>query len=393
MARRPPTEVPSRGARAMANRDRLSAMSTVAGRLKDWRPQAEVIRNVEAVPTIFPQYDDATGVGGHPISRFSLIHGPSNEGKTEFLLGLGYSFLRAGHFFGLADAERTTTADWVRSLMGGIADHPGFQALPIKTYEQVRDSVRHYCETIANARVKGELPPDTTGLIGIDSIRKLVPKKLWEELSKAQAADKEDAKKGGRRGGSKGHVDGFGGRAGQMKAALNAAWVDELVPLLADTRMAMVVIARETKDAEADMFSGSKDWKIGGGSALFYEASLDIRITRGWSKDGDGQILGERHRLEIWKTKVAHKQVKVPTAFFHTSNGTNTPAGFEMGRDLVELGLDLDVLSLSGSWIRWGDDNIGQGLDRTVVKLHSDPELLARLDKAVRDASNGRKRT
>lgn len=361
-------------------------MSNVAGRFKDWRPRAEVIRNVEAVPTIFPQYDDVTGVGGQPISRFTLVHGPSNEGKTEFALGLGYSFLRAGHFFGLADAERTTTDKWVRSLMGEVADHPGFQALPIKTYEQVRDSVRHYCDTIASAREKGDLPHDMTGLVVIDSIRKLVPKKLWEELAKLQG-DEKKATKGKKRGAPKG-IDGFGGRAGQMKAALNAAWVDELIPLLADTRMSMVVIARETKDGDADPWVGDKDWKVGGGSALFYEASLDVRITRGWTKDSDGRILGERHKLEIWKTKIAGKQTKVPIGHFHTSNGTLTPAGFDMARDLIELGLDLEVLELAGSWIKWPEHgNIGQGVDRSVVALYKNPELLSALDQAVRAVS------
>ena len=49
---------------------------------------------MRAVPTIFPQYDRATRVGGHPIERWTTVHGPSNHGKTTFLHGLGASFLQ-----------------------------------------------------------------------------------------------------------------------------------------------------------------------------------------------------------------------------------------------------------------------------------------------------------
>ena len=74
------------------------------------------------------------------------------------------------------------------------------------------------------------LPLTTSALIAIDSIRKLVPKKLFDELAKAEKADSGDKPKGRFAKKPKG-VDGYGGRAAQLKAALNAAWMDELVPL------------------------------------------------------------------------------------------------------------------------------------------------------------------
>jgi RecA/RadA recombinase len=373
-------------AEARDARDRLAQMGAVAERFSDFRPRAEVIRNVEAVPTIFPWYDHVTGVGGHPISRFALVHGPSNEGKTEFCLGLIASFLQRYHFAGLVDAERTTTDAWVRSLMGDLADHQGFSALPVGTYEQVRVGVRNYCETIATARAKGQLPPETSGIVVVDSIRKLVPKKLWDELAKAKAADEEDDKsKRGKRGKAPTGVDGIGGRAGQIKAALNAAWVDELVPLLADTRMAMVVIARETEDPDADAWA-AKSWKIGGGTALFYEASLDIRITRGWIKSGD-LVLGEKHRLEIWKTKVAGKMDKIPEAWFHVSNGVSGHVGFDRPRDVLALGIEIGSVSVDGSWVKFGRTSLGQGVEAAVAKLHKDGQLLAQVEEATRQLS------
>lgn len=363
----------------------MSAMADVASSFSDFRPTAEVIRNVEAVPTIFPWYDHATGVGGHPISRFSLVHGPSNEGKTEFCLGLAASFLQRCHFAGLVDAERTTTAAWVQSLMGDLANSPAFSALPVGTYEQVRGGVRNYCDTIAAARAKGKIPQDTTGIVIVDSIRKLVPKKLWDELAKATAADEDESKSKGKRGKAPKGIDGLGGRAGQIKAALNAAWVDELIPLLADTRMAMVVIARETEDPDADGWS-AKTWKIGGGTALYYEASLDIRLTRGWIKAGD-TIVGEKHRIEIWKTKVAGKMDKTIEAWFHTANGVSGHVGFDRPRDVLALGIEIGAVDVDGSWVKFQRKSLGQGIESAVAKLHKDHGLLQELEIAVRALS------
>jgi RecA/RadA recombinase len=390
MKRRVPSTTADAGvveASAQGARDRMRSLAAVASSFADWRPRAEVIRAVEYVPTAFPQYDHVTALGGHPIGRFTLIHGPSNHGKTSVALGLGMSFLARGHFFAVADAERTTTDKWVRDLMGNAADHPAFVALPVSTYEQVRGSVRGLCDRIAGARAKGQIPDDTTALVLVDSIRKLVPAKLWEELSKAQKADAADAPKARGRFGKKKKspkgIDGFGGRAAQLKAALNAAWVDELVPLLADTRIAMAVIARETSDPDADAFA-SKDWKVGGGSALYYDASLDIRVMRGWVSDSaTGEVYGERHRLEIHKTKVAGKLERIPSAHVHVSNGALVPYGFDRARDVIELAIKFGICEVAGSWIKWGKRSLAQGENQAVVKLTGSP-LLGELEAEVR---------
>lgn len=366
---------------AAENRERLEALGSVAKELEDWRPQAEVLRHIEAVPTNLVQYDRAVGVGGHPIGRFTLTHGPSNEGKTAFCLALIASFLRRGHFAGMADAERTTPQPWVRTMLGELADHPGFVALPVRSFEQVRKGTRRLCDRVADAREKGRIPPDTTGLIVVDSIRKLVPEKLWDNLTKSLSDPKKD--KG---------VDGFGGRAGQIKAALNAAWVDELIPLLADTRMAMVVVARETRDEPplSSLFAPQKDWKTGGGSALFYEASLDVRVTRDWVYEPipgskSKRVVGERCCLEIHKTKVAGKTEKVPRAHFHTSNGVSSQAGFDPARDLLELGRELGVVELRGASYRVGGEVLGQGEAKALERLR-DPAWFRNVELEVRRA-------
>lgn len=347
-------------------------MEQVASSFKAWRPASEVLTRVEAVPTIFPQYDVATRVMGHPIARFCRLRGPSNEGKTSFQIGLMLSFLQRGHFAGFADAERTTPPEWLQEMMGEYVGHPAFNALPIRSYEETVDAVREYCERIADARVKGVIPEETSGVICIDSIRKLVPKNLLKELMRKGTKDKG--------------VDGFGGRAGQIKAALNAAWVDELVPLLADTRMAMVIIARETDDPDAGMFD--EGIKVGGGKALLYDSSLDIRVSRAFITDPDERklIWGERHKIEIRKTKVGRKELKVPVGYFHTSNGVESPAGFDRARDVLELACNAGIVTQAGASYRFGEVKLGMGERKALAALREQPELLQEIEQAARNA-------
>lgn len=353
------------------------SLAAVAATFKGFRPAPEVLRNIQSVPTIFPQYNAMTKVAGHPLARITLVHGPSSEGKSSFTLGLGLSFLQRNHFFGLVDAERTTPPEWLRGLMGSHAEHPGFVALPSSTYEETVDGVRDFCDRIAEARGKGQLPEQTSGLIVVDSLRKLVPKKLMEKLSKSAGAEKNG-------------VDGIGGRAGQIKAALNAAWVDELVPLLADTNCSLVFIGRESANPDAGMFD--EDFRVTGGKAVFYDSALALRITRKFIPHPDealaktGSYVGERHQIELRKTKVGTKERKRPRVYFHTSNGVLSPAGFDRTRDVLEFGLDTGVIDRKGSWYWFDGDKIGNGEFATLRRLWDAPEVVGAIERAANEA-------
>lgn len=370
---------------ASAARQRIDRLAKVAARFEAWRPAAEVLTEVRSVSTIFPQLDVATRVSGWPIERVALVHGPSNEGKTLLTLGLGLGFLMRGHFFALIDAEHTTPARWLSALMAEHAESKAFVALRPASYEKAVDAVRNFCERIGEAREKGEVDPDTTGIVVVDSVRKLQPKKLLEQLMK-DGADNGKRSKG---------IDGYGGRAAQLKAALNAAWLDELVPLLAHTGTAAVLITRETDDPDAGSFD-RRDFKIGGGKSLVYDSSLVVRVLRaGYVTDSEDKkiVYGERHAVEVWKTKIAGRgDERVPMAHFHTSNGAleGVAEGFDRPRDLLELGRELGAVEVEGSSYKLDVGGrcrlaLGRGENAVVVKLHRDPALLARLEGAVRE--------
>lgn len=381
----PKTKVSARVFRG--DEQRLAAMARVAAKMASWKPAHSALREVRSVETIFLQLDRITRVAGWPIDRFAVVHGPSSDGKTVFAHGLGLSFLSRGHFYGYVDAEHTTPQSWVRKLLGEtFASHPGFVASRPTTYEATVDAVRSFCESIGEAKERNEIPRDTTGIVVVDSIRKLVPKKLLEKLLK-EGSDAANVDKNGRkRRSAPAGVDGMGGRAAQIKAALNAAWLDELVPLLAQTGTAGVFIARETQDEDAGAFA-RKDFKIGGGRALVYDSSLVVRIVRdGYVRDAAGsKPAGERHMVEIWKTKVSAKTDFVPTGAFHTSNGLIVPEGFDRARDVLDLAMDLEMVTLSGNQVRWGAYVLGAGTAAAVKRLHEDRELRERLEWEIRD--------
>lgn len=362
-----------------ATRSRLAGMAKVAGDMGAWRPAPEVMREVEAVPTQFIQIDAVTRIGGWPIARPTVIFGPSAEGKSELLLGLGASFLARDHFFGFLDLEQTTPKSWTAKLMRGLERHPGFVALPPGgNYEQNAGEVRKFFKRVQKARDDGDVPPDTTGLIGVDSIRKLMPADLLKRLS--QEVSDGDRRARGKRNG----VDGIGGRAAQIKAALNAAWMDELVPLLAETRCALVLIAREDVDAD-DLYVDHP--KIGGGRALFYDSSLVVRVTKADIIEeigGEKVTVGERHIATIYKSKVAGRLEKRPMSAFHTSNGRQVPEGYWPERDVLELAEECGVVELRGSSVMYGKRRIGQGRPGALRRFIEDRPLYTEIEAATR---------
>ena len=135
--------------------ERLKALASVADEFDGWAPGTEVLTPVRSVPTIFPQFDIATRVGGLPLQRIMLIHGPSNHGKTAILLGFEKSFLMREHFAFHVDAEMTTPEKWVGENLREYAAYPTFMASRPKNYEEVAKSVRDAANKLVELRKSG----------------------------------------------------------------------------------------------------------------------------------------------------------------------------------------------------------------------------------------------
>lgn len=368
----------------------MNDMQAVAKAFAGFRPASESMSIVRAVPTIFVQYDHGVRVGGHPTERITLVHGPSGEGKTYFTLGQARSFLKLNNPVLFEDAERTTEKGFAKLALDELANHPLFFYERPETYEETRTRVRKWCNVVKDLRTAGKIHKDACGLVIIDSIRKLVPADQWKkilELAKSNAEEKARD------------------RGAQIKAMMNAAWCDELIPLLEQTGCTMIIIARESDDPNADvrakMYGGG--YITGGGKALYYDASLDIRVNRAKyvTKDqGEGQrpiVFGEKHRITIHKSKVAGKEDKTTICFFHTSNGKHVPEGFDRARDVLDLARQFDIVRAAtkkgakkkadakggGGWLSWNGHR-WQGEHAAVKKLNENPEVLDALEAEVR---------
>ena len=393
-AKKQAKHLPKQVAKASAKK-----LSKVADAFSGFRHASEALTEVRAFRTIFVGLDHATGVGGWPLERFALVHGPSGMGKSKFCIGLMKSCLMADGFVDYVDAEATTPFAFVRSMMGAIADHPRFFSTRDAEFEAVIGRVRLFCNTIIAQKAVGKIPRETPGLIVVDSMRKLVPKDLLAQILKELKelkADAEETSKGGKK--DKGITAGKDRRA-QIQAKMNAAWMDEVIPLLAKSGVAMVAIAREMEDPEADQWAKKAGWgfKIGGGGALFYDSSLVVRVERHryveeakGKEEGDEfvkrKVYGERHKVTIHKTKIAGREDKKVVCFWHASNGVLVPEGFDRARDLLDMGQRFDVVARSGSWFSYGAEKLGQGEDRAVVNLSKDESLMDRIEADVRAA-------
>lgn len=289
--------------------------------------------------------------------------------NTSFCMGLEASFIKRKHFANHVDAEMTTPFSWALTMLGDCANTPLFNALRPKSYEETVESVRESLKAIIKAKKAGHIPDDTACITVVDSMRKLVPENILKKILKGDNG-----------------VDGMGGRAAQIKAAMNAAWLDELIPLLCEADSSMVVIVRESENSDkSGMFD--QDWKMTGGKAIEYDSSLLVRIVRAsyvMDKKEGGEVIGEKHLIAIRKTKVSAKDDKVVKAYFHTSNGKMFPEGFDKPRDVLELAKDFGIVNVKGSWLFHGQKRF-QGELPMLHALHKNPGYLEELDQQCRE--------
>lgn len=358
-------------------------LDALGARFARFKHATAALHNIWAVPTRFSQFDWATRFGGWPTHRSVVIHGPSNEGKTLFGLGVTGDFVEQGHFGHWGDAERTTTPKWIAELLGQhVLDSPRFYASRPETYEKFVDEVRDFHHAVRDARKHGEVPQTTTALTFLDSLRKLVPEDIMRKITAAGAS------------GDKGSVDGMGGRAAQIRAAMNAAWMDELVPLIDDCGTSFATIARESEDPNADQWARKfgTDYRLQGGKAVVYDASLRIRIQRdswiplGTSEADKKVVIGERIKGTIFKTKIGGKEDRAAVFYFHTSNGRTSPYGFDRARDVVELALKIGVLTQDSARYRWPSRGGGSwnGRENMIRELRDAKDDLAMLETECR---------
>ena len=116
-----------------------------------------------------------------------------------------------------------------------------------------------------------------------------------------------------------------------------------------------------------------------GGNALKFYSSVRLDIRRiGQIKDSPDSIMGNRTKVKVVKNKVAPPFKVVE---FDIKYGK----GISKSGEILDLGVELEIIQKSGSWFSYNNEKLGQGRDSVKVILEDNPELMKELEKTIRE--------
>ncbi|MCB2225127.1 MAG: recombinase RecA [Desulfarculaceae bacterium] len=285
----------------------------------------EVAQDVRAISTGSLGLDIATGIGGVPRGRITEIYGPESSGKTTLTLHVIAEAQKLGGVAAFIDAEHALDVSYAKKLGVDVDDLLVSQP---DTGEQALD--------IAEILVRS----GGVDVLVIDSVAALVPKAELE----------------GEMGDS--HVG--------LQARLMSQAMRKLTSVVAKSRTALIFI-NQIRMKIGVMF-GSPETTTGGNALKFY-ASLRLDIRRiGKIKSGDADV-GNRTRVKVVKNKVAppFKQAEFDITF---GQGIN-----RLG-EVLDWGVEQDIVTKSGAWYSYGDERMGQGRENAINFLADTPEVL-----------------
>ena len=300
----------------------------------------EKIENVEVIPTGSIGLNAALGVGGYPKGRVIEIYGPESSGKTTLAIHAIAECQKAGGVAAFIDAEHAFDRFYAENL-GVDVDN---------LYISQPDNGEQALE-IADDLIRSS----AIDIIVIDSVAALTPKKEIE-------GDMGDSSVG-------------------LQARLMSQALRKLTSTIAKTNTTCIFI-NQLREKIGVMF-GSPETTTGGNALKFYASvRLDIR-PYGKVKDGD-EILGNQVRVKVVKNKVAPPFRK---AEFEVIFGE----GISKIGEIVDLGVEYNIIKKSGSWFSYGDSKLGQGRDATKALLKDNPELCEELEAKIMQAITDKK--
>ena len=298
------------------------------------------IVDIPVIPTGSIGLDLALGVGGYPRGRVIEIYGPESSGKTTLAIHAIAEAQKAGGIAAFIDAEHAFDRFYaeklgvdVENLLISQPDN-GEQALEI-TDQLIRSSA--------------------IDIIVIDSVAALTPKAEIE-------GEMGDSKMG-------------------LQARLMSQALRKLTGSISKTNTTCIFI-NQLREKIGVMF-GNPETTTGGNALKFYATvRLDIRrVTQ--IKDGEHAV-GNQTRVKVVKNKVAPPFRK---AEFEIRYGE----GISKVGEVIDLGVDMNIIKKSGSWFSYGDTKLGQGREAVKGVLRDNPELAEELEAKIMDAIKSKK--
>ena len=292
------------------------------------------VQKVEAVSTGCLTLDIALGIGGIPKGRIIEIYGPESSGKTTVALHIVAEVQKTGGTAAFIDAEHALDPSYAARL--GVQLENLYISQP-DNGEQAPDIV----ETLVRS--------GAIDVVVVDSVAALTPQ----------------AEIDGEMGDS--HVG--------LQARLMSQALRKLTAVTSKSKCSIIFI-NQLREKVGVMY-GSAETTTGGKALKFY-ASVRIDIRRTESIKDGSDIIGNHVKAKIVKNKVA-PPFKV--AEFDIMYGTGISA---LGC-LIDLGVQNGFVQKSGSWFSYNDEKIGQGREKAIEFLRTNPDIAADLDRKIRE--------
>ena len=329
---------------SIENSEKKKALESALGQIEKQFGKGSVMKlgdfsamNVEAIPTGALSLDVALGIGGIPKGRIIEIFGPESSGKTTLALHMIAESQKRGGEAAFIDAEHALDPVYAKHL--GV-DIDNLIVSQPDTGEQALE--------IAEALVRS----GAIDIIVVDSVAALVPK---AEID----GDMGDS-----------HVG--------LQARLMSQALRKLAGVLNKSNTAIIFI-NQLREKVGIMF-GNPETTPGGRALKFYASvRLDIRKTENLKQDGE--VFGNRVRVKVVKNKVAPP---FREAEFDIIYGK----GISKSGNILDLGVNLDIVEKSGSWFSYNGARIGQGRENAKKYLEDNPEIMAEIEKKVRAKFN-----
>lgn len=290
--------------------------------------------NVDAIPTGALSLDVALGIGGIPRGRIIEIYGPESSGKTTLAQHIVAECQKKGGIAAFVDAEHALDPEYAKNLGVNIDEllisqpDTGEQALDI-TEELVRSGA--------------------VDIIVVDSVAALVPKAEIEGTM-------EDQQMG-------------------LQARLMSKALRKLTGVIGKTNTTVIFI-NQLRQKIGVMYGNPETTT--GGNALKYYASVRMEIKRTETLKGDGEDVGNHVRVRVLKNKVAPP---FRTAEFDIIFGK----GISKTGNILDVAVNLGIVNKAGAWFSYNDAKLGQGREKSKEFLDANPELLAEIERLVRE--------
>ena len=322
--------------------DKTKQLDTALGQIERQFGAGTVMRmgekrleKIPSIPTGSLGLDIALGIGGLPKGRICEIYGPESSGKTTLTLEVIAQCQKLGGTAAFIDAEHALDPIYAEKLGVNVDEllvsqpDTGEQAL------EVADIM------VASGGID---------ILVIDSVAALVPKAEIE------------------------------GEMGDHHIGLQARLMSQALRKITGNVQrsnTLVIFINQIRHKIGVMF-GSPETTAGGNALKFY-ASVRMDIRRiGTVKDGD-EVVGNETRVKVVKNKVSppFKQAEFQIIY---NKGIN-----RLG-EIVDRGVDLDIIEKAGAWYSYNGEKIGQGKSNSIEFLEENPKLQSAIEKQVLDA-------